>query len=356
MVNNIFLERRIFLLETINYRDIAEKNLNKNFLLIDLRTPSEYEAETIPGAINIPIFSDEEREEIGKTYKNISVGLAKEIGLEKVSQKLPRLYKEISQLEKEHDNLVFFCARGGMRSRSLVALLRSLNVKASKIENGYKGYRQYINEDLPRQVEEIEFYVLYGNTGSGKTEILKMLGEKGIDTLDLEGCANHRGSTLGSVGLGKQNSQKMFESLLYDSLKNRKSNRVFVEGESKRIGRDIIPDYLFKAIKEGHNIKIITDLEKRIDNILKDYVHDTDDEIIESLDHMRKHMGNQNVDRLIDLIKEKNYREAIKDLMEKYYDPLYEHNIKEYEKVFNYIDHGIVNEIINWLGSESFDK
>lgn len=318
----------------LKYEDIVKNMIEDDYIFIDVRSPKEFEAETIPGAINIPIFDNEERELIGTVYKQESISKAKKIGIKVASAKIPQIYEKVLELDEKYKSLIFFCARGGFRSSSLVPLFRTLGIDAVKLDEGYKGYRKYINKSLPKIVEDIKFVVLYGNTGTGKTDILKSLENKGIDVLDLEGCANHRGSILGSVGLGKQNTQKMFESLVYESLKSRKTNLVFVEGESKRIGKDIIPEYLFNAMKQGINLKIKASMETRINNILKDYVHGTDDELIEALNYLRKYLGDKNIDRYIQLINDHNYSPVIEELMTKYYDPLYEHNTRKYLHVF----------------------
>ncbi|WP_353093498.1 tRNA 2-selenouridine(34) synthase MnmH [Tissierella praeacuta] len=320
--------------EIVNYENIDQERIDANHVLIDVRSPREYKSQTIPGAFNIPIFNDEERELIGTVYKQESIEKAKIIGIEVASKHLPDIYNKVLEFDKKYKNLVFFCARGGFRSSSLVSLFRSIGINAIKLDSGYKGYRKYINEHLPTVIEKIQFVVLYGNTGTGKTDILKYLKKEGMDVLDLEGCANHRGSVLGSVGLGEQNTQKMFESLIYESLRNRKTNLVFVEGESKKIGRDIIPSYLYDAMNDGINIKIETSMEKRIDNLLKEYVHDTDTELISSLNDLRKYLGDKNINRYIELIGQHEYKQIIEELIVKYYDPLYENKGRQYSKVF----------------------
>lgn len=320
--------------QTITYEDLLNKKLHGNYVLIDVRSPKEHKSENIPASINIPLFDDEERRIIGTIYDNESTEKAKQIGIESASKRLPAIYEKVANLNKEYNNLVFFCARGGYRSSSLVNLFKTLGVNAIKLDGGYKGYRKYIFEHLPEIIKDINFVVLYGNTGTGKTEILKELQKLGSDILDLEGCANHRGSLLGSVGMGEQNSQKIFESLVYESLINRKSNVVFVEGESKRIGKIIMPEYLYDAINIGINIKIEADIETRIDNLLKDYVHENDEELIESLNLLRHNLGNKIIDNYIEMIKKHEYRSVIEELIVKYYDPHYEFKHRDYDKVF----------------------
>lgn len=314
----------------IRYEDIDNNKIDGSYILIDVRSPGEFNSETIPSAINIPIFTDEEREVIGTVYIQKSTDAAKFLGVEAASRKLPQIYQRIEALDKEFDNLIFFCARGGFRSNSLVSLFKAIGIDAIKLDGGYKGYRKFINDNLSNLLKDIKFVVLYGNTGTGKTEILKQIKDKGYDMLDLEGCANHRGSLLGGVGLGTSNTQKMFESLVYESLRHRKSNIVFTEGESKRIGRVVMPESLFIAIKSGVNIKIHTDMSSRIENIIQDYVNGTDNEIIKALNLLRKKLGDINIDRYIQLINKQNYIPVVEELMIKYYDPLYEFNKKEY--------------------------
>lgn len=262
-------------------------------------------------------------------YIQESIEKAKKLGVEAASKHLPRIYEEITSLEKQYDRLVLFCARGGMRSSTLVSLLAPLGVNAYKLTGGYKGYRAYINEELPGAISNVKFVVIHGNTGVGKTKILKGLKSMGKDVLDLEECANHRGSLLGSVGMGSPNSQKMFESLVFENLKNRRSDLVFVEGESKRIGRVIIPEFLFQAMEAGIHIKVEADMDYRVNNILEEYVGKNNDEIIEALNLLRKHISSKKIDKYIQMINAGSFEEVIRELMIKYYDPMYEN--KQYD-------------------------
>ncbi len=315
---------------SLTYEELLYKYKNLNYVLIDVRSESEFSEYTIPGSINIPILSDKEREIVGYTYTHVSPEEAKFLGIEFVSKKLPTLFKKILSLQNEYSDLIFFCARGGYRSSSITALLQSIGINASKLIGGYKGYRNFINKNLNLLIEPINLVVLYGNTGTGKTKVLKELQKLDADVLDLEYCANHRGSVLGSVGLSKPNSQKMFESLIFDTLYNRKTDLLFVEGESKTIGKCTIPDMLFDKIKNGIQVNITSSIENRINNIREDYICGDDENIIKSLENLRNRMGNHWVDQKINLVRNKNYEEVIKDLILSYYDPLYEKNKKEY--------------------------
>lgn len=335
--------------KVIEYENLDDEEIDGSYVLIDVRSPKEYDEQTIPGSINIPILDDNEREIVGTTYVQESAQQAKRLGVEFVSKKLPYIYDKVLELNENYDNLIFFCYRGGLRSSVLVSVLKPLGINAIKLNGGYKKYRKYVTKSLQEVIKDVKFVVLYGNTGTGKTDILKALKEEGMDVLDLERNANHRGSFFGSVGLGIQTTQKMFESLLYKSLKERKSNIVFVEGESKRIGKDIIPDCIFNTMKNGIFIKINASLETRINNILKDYVHDTDDELIESLNLLRRSLGNKNIDQYIEMIKKSEYRKVIEEIMIKYYDPLYQKKDKTYHAIFdNRNSQETAKKIIKW--------
>lgn len=323
------------MIKCVDYKEIDYGEFKKNFVLVDVRSPAEFKHATIPGAVNVPLFNDEQRRVIGTVYVQDSVEKAKRLGVEAASQNLPMIYDEICKLKEKYHSLVFFCARGGMRSSSLASLLLTLGMDVYKLKGGYKAYRGYINEQLPRIAEGIKFIVITGNTGVGKTKILKELKSRGYDVLDLEECANHRGSLLGSVGLGEENSQKQFDSLVYEVLKNRKSNTVFVEGESRRIGKIIIPDFIYKPMENGIHINIQADMSVRVENILEDYVCDSNDELIAALNELRKYISNRKIDEYIEKVNKNEYRYVVEELMIKYYDPMYESHKYNYELVVN---------------------
>lgn len=318
--------------KTVDYKDLDGK-----YMLIDVRSPREYKEATIKGAVNIPIFDDEEREAIGYAYINESVEKAKRMGVEAVSKKLPSLYEQFAELDKSYDKLILFCARGGMRSSSLCSLLSSLGLNTFKLRGGYKGYRAFINEELPKVNKKVKYIVLHGKTGVGKTEIIKCLNSRGIDVLDLEEAANHRGSLLGSVGLGEGRSQKMFETLVYEALRNTKTNIVVVEGESKRIGNIIIPEYIYKSMEEGIHILIDAELDFRAELILEEYTKDKNakEEILKALESLSRYISSKNINSYRELIEKEEYEEAAKELMVKYYDPMYLNGIKKYEYSLN---------------------
>lgn len=308
-------------------------------VLVDVRTSKEYDADHIPSAINIPLFTNSEHELVGTLFKQESVEAAKIKGIEFISKNLPSMYQKYLDIYNENKGhkIVLYCARGGMRSTSIGQLLSTLGMNITKIDGGYKKYRQFVRENLDNELDKVRFCTLYGKTGCSKTKILKKLSEEGHSILDLEGYANHRGSLLGHIGLLEQNSQKKFESLLFHNLVNRKSDIIFTEGESKRIGKIVLPEKLYSKLKSESQIEIISPINIRVKEIKEEYINERfkDEEVLLALNKMKAYMSNQNFDMFKELLSDKNYEELIEQLMVLYYDNVYndkhEHIIGEVE-------------------------
>jgi len=317
----------------IMFNTIDYEQLEGDYVLVDVRSPKEYSEFTIPGAVNLPIFDDEERELIGTVYNHESIDKAKKMGVDFASKRLLLLYEEIKKLREEHDKIILFCERGGYRSSSLCALLNSIGIGAVKLRGGYKGYRAVVNSMLPKLNSEVNYIVIHGYTGTGKTELLKMLENRGYDILDLEKHANHRGSLLGDVGLGSRMSQKQFESLVYDNLRHRNSDTIFVEGESSRIGNIVIPHYIIQSMKAGKHILAVGSIEMRVRRIVEEYTKgkDSDADIINSLEKLGRNISARRIEEYARNIRLGNYHQVAEDLMIRYYDPMYENEIKEFE-------------------------
>ncbi|MDO5708181.1 MAG: tRNA 2-selenouridine(34) synthase MnmH [Andreesenia angusta] len=324
--------------ESISYEESLKLSGDK--IYIDLRSPSEFKKFTIPNSINIPILNDEERKVVGTLYHNGEYGEAKAKGVEFVSKKLPEMFRRYLKLNDEYKYIIIFCARGGYRSSAVAGFLHSLGLRVYKINGGYKKYRQFIMKTIDQSLDQIDFITIYGNTGTGKTKVLNHIKELGYDILDLERYANHMGSFLGSVGKGEPNSQKTFESLLAEDIINRKGKIFFLEGESKKIGKAVIPDKIYNKMINSRKIKLNSDIDFRIKNILEDYVVEDDDELKIAIKKLKRYISSKKVDEYINLIDRKEYEEVIKDLCLNYYDPMYENRerkfIKEYENYDNY--------------------
>ncbi|MDP2908626.1 MAG: tRNA 2-selenouridine(34) synthase MnmH [Nanoarchaeota archaeon] len=316
----------------------VEEALKGSYVFIDVRTPKEFEESTIPGAVNVPLFSNEERAVIGKLYSQNGQEEAFNKGLDFVSKKLPKLLEAVSKYKNK--KLVIFCWRGGMRSKSLAGLLDGLGYDVLQLEGGHKAYRNYILERFKDYKLNPKLVVLNGLTGSGKTEILRQFP----NSLDLEDLAQHRSSILGSVGL-KPRSQKMFDALLFKRLEELNDEKfILIEGEAKRIGHVQMPDFLYKYMKHGVQVKIVRSFEDRAKRLVKEYSA-YKEELAEKIKLMRKSVGNdKKIADWLRMLEEGKFEELASMILKEYYDPLYSHTVDSisYDYV---IDKDYVNKI-----------
>lgn len=295
-------------------------------VFIDLRSPGEYRRGSIPGAVNIPLFDDEEREIIGILYKK-DEEQAKVKGLSLATPKLPAIIEKIKTLSLDRTPVIY-CWRGGMRSQSIHNVLEALGIPAYRLEGGYKSFRRFILDKLSSYELNKPLFVLNGLTGTGKTEVLNLLMEMGCPCIDLEGLACHRGSLFGHLGFEETRSQKDFDALLLDRLQELKdAEYLIIEGEGKRIGSIYQPDFLFRAIREGKHILLTAPLNIRVERLLKEYTPATDferEKVKEAILSLKKYVGTKNIKQFLLLLKERNYRELVSRLCRLYYDRLYD--------------------------------
>ena len=325
------------------YKDIKIDNYLGNrdkYLLIDVRSPLEFQEDHIEGAINIPLLDNNEIKIIGTIFKEEGMRSAKEkarqLVFPKLSQKLEAIHKAIDQTNKK---CLVYCFRGGDRSKIIATLLAFERGSIYRLEGGYKSFRKEVvrffnEEEMP------SFYVLYGLTGAGKTDILLALEKEGLPVIDLEGLAKHRGSVFGHIGLNKQPTQKRFETLLYFKLIDKKKFYI-VEGESNKIGRISIPCSFYNQLLDGKPYLINCSINERVKRLNKEYAShfESDKEIInEALNYLTIRLGKNTIKEIQTLLVNKEVKEAIKRLLLEYYDVLYEKNRKkekEYENTFS---------------------
>lgn len=305
---------------------------NKGALLVDARSPGEFAEATIPGAINVPVLDNAERQEVGTLYKEVGKQQARRRGVQIVAPKIPAMIERVAALQAETSQpVVVFCWRGGMRSLALTQFLELAGVPARQLSGGHKGFRRMVL-DFFEQGKWARLLVLRGLTGVGKTECLKRLANKGYPVVDLEGLANHRGSAFGNLGLPPQPGQKMFEALLWDEL--RKSTRdafLLAEGESRHIGRVSLPPRVYQALQLETSIWLNAPLEARVKNILADYpaVDKLKKEFIQPIRALKDKLGKETMNRYLLLLQEGHWTELVSELMVNYYDPLYRHTLPE---------------------------
>ncbi len=264
--------------------------LTDSIPLIDVRSPAEYEQAHIPGAVNIPIFDNDERREVGINYKAGGKENAVLLGLDYVGPKMSGFVREAKKLARNKKILVH-CWRGGMRSGSMAWLFETAGLDVSVLEGGYKAYRKYIRDQFSQPAKLV---VLGGYTGSGKTEILQIMKNKGEQFLDIEGIANHRGSVFGPLGQEPQPSNEYFENLLADVWRKFDFNKIiWVEDESRQLGKCGIPDPLFQKIREAPLIKINVPKQLRELRLVKEYGSFDKILLSEMIDKIKKRLGGQ---------------------------------------------------------------
>lgn len=240
--------------------------------LIDVRSPSEFAEDHVPGAINCPVLDDEERIRVGTLYKQVSPFEARKVGGALVSRNIAHhLETRFLSMPKGWKPLVY-CWRGGQRSGAMTLVLSQVGWAARRLEGGYKAFRQRVLDDLERLPARLDFRILCGPTGSGKTALLDALAGEGQPVLDLEALACHRGSVLGGGVDGLQPGQKAFETGLWRVLRSLDPGRpVWAESESRRIGRLHVPGALFERLRDGACVRVEAPLDARVAHLMACY-------------------------------------------------------------------------------------
>ena len=291
--------------------------------LIDVRTAQEYEKGSIPDAFNYPLFDNLERAEIGVIYRKIGKNAAVVKGLEFFEPRIQQFLSSLTDLKSKR--LVVFCARGGMRSASVVRLLQYQGFQAAQLQGGYKSYRSYVLKQLRKPVPPL--IVLHGRTGVGKTLLLKKLP----DHLDLEEFAGHRSSLFGAINKMPQ-TQKNFEALLAKKILELPNTRpVFIEGESRKVGKVFIPQSLAEAMKYGTLVLLQASFDTRIRRIVEEYKICDEQTFLQTdsiLQSMQKVLGKKKAEQLRQWLRKGEFENIVHVLLEEYYDPRYQHAMR----------------------------
>ncbi len=299
-------------------------------LIIDARSPAEFTHSKIPKAINLFALSDAEHEEIGYIYKQKSRSEAKIKGASYVCLNAAKHIFELNKMCKIGSKIAIYCARGGLRSSSLATIFSNIGYRVYKLDRGYKGFRSKVVDYLENFPHK-DFVVLGGNTGCGKSELIQALP----NSIDLEALANHLGSTFGSVK-GEQPSQKEFQNrLFFKLLQTDQKKPVFIEGESKRIGKIILPDLLYKRMGEGIRVEITAPIEQRVKRILNDYIDIDDDFFYFCMDKITPYIKKDAKEEAMRYYKERNLEKVSQILLLDYYDHVYKKPLHVEEVVSN---------------------
>ncbi len=313
--------------------DAAEvlKRIDQYDTIVDARSPSEFALDRLPGAVNWPSLDDEERALIGTEYKQVSAFAARKRGAAMVARNVAsHIEAHVMDRPKEWSPLVY-CWRGGQRSGALAMVLSQIGFRVQVIEGGYRAWRRVLVESLDAFAEWLQFTVICGRTGSGKSRLLGALSSQGAQVLDLEALANHRGSVLGLVPGSPQPSQKQFDSRLWNELRRLDPARmVWVESESRKVGALRVPERLIERMRASPCVHLELPTPARVDLLMEDYdffVRDVD-AFCERLDALRTLRGNETVNAWQAAARSGQIATVVEDLLVSHYDPVYLQSMK----------------------------
>lgn len=293
--------------------------------IIDARSESEYALDRIPGAINAPVLDNAQRVRVGTLYKQVGAFEAKKAGAPLVAANIAR-HIETLWADKPRDwKPLVYCWRGGNRSGSMAHILAKIGWPAVQLDSGYKAYRAHVAAALENP-PELDFRVVCGTTGSGKSRLLETLEGIGAQVLDLEKLAAHRGSVLGQLPDEAQPSQKMFESRVWDKLRHFDPSRpVFVESESKKVGNLRVPEAVMERMRASPCISLCLSRENRVRLLMEDYQHfcRNPDALTGQLAHLAQLHGNEKIRTWHGMANSGAMPELVDQLLVEHYDPAY---------------------------------
>jgi len=305
------------------------EQLHEFDVIIDVRTPAEFAEDHIPGAVNFPVLSDEERVRVGTLHKQ-SAFEAKKIGAALIARNIAA-HLEQHWLDKPRNwHPLIYCWRGGQRSGAMTHILRSIGFAAERLEGGYKNYRHHVLQQLEVLPAKFSFIVICGLTGSGKSRLLVALQQAGAQVLDLEDIAKHRGSVLGDMPDMPQPSQKSFDSLVLEKLKSfDPAFPIYVESESKKIGTIRVPDALIQAMWASPCLRLESSTAIRVALLSDEYQHFLHDPKLlqQQLDRLRGMYSNEQMDTWQAMYTEHRWDEFVAELLTRHYDPAYTKSI-----------------------------
>ena len=294
--------------------------------VIDARSESEFAEDRLPGALNWPSLTDEQRKLVGTEYKQDSPFVAKKRGAALVARNIAaHIEREVMDKPRDWVPLVY-CWRGGKRSGSLALVLDQIGFKVHLLEGGYREYRRAVIQALAELPQSLQYRVVCGTTGSGKSRLLQVLHKRGAQVLDLEALANHRGSVLGLVPGSPQPGQKQFESRVWNALRQFDPARtVWIESESKRVGELRVPQALVERMRASPCVQLELPIEARVALLMQDYHFFVEDvaEFCERLDALRALRGNEVVNGWQEAARSGRIEGVVRDLLVAHYDPIY---------------------------------
>ncbi len=310
-------------------RQPVERFLEGTGPVVDVRAPAEFAQGHIPGARNLPLFSDDERAAVGTTYKQQGRQAAVQLGLELVGPRLGELGGALNALAEAAggDPLRLHCWRGGMRSESMAWLAAQLDLSVLLLEGGYKAFRRWV---LERFECSWPIHLMGGRTGSGKTDLLLALAQRQTAVVDLEGLAHHRGSSFGSLGMPPQPSTEHYENRIAIALEGlREAEQIWVEAESVQVGRCRIPAGLWRQMQAAPLLEIRRPLEERLEQLVEVYGNQDPTALREATERIARRLGPQRTSAALAAIAEQQWGEAARQMLD-YYDRCYDHELERH--------------------------
>jgi tRNA 2-selenouridine synthase len=308
----------------LSFNDVLP-SLDEFDTIIDARSESEFALDHIPGAINCPVLNDEERILVGTTYKQVGAFEAKKIGAPLVARNIAHHIDALFADKPRDWKPLVYCWRGGNRSGSMAHILAKVGWPVVQLDGGYKAFRGYVNTALENP-PELQYRVVCGTTGSGKSRLLETLEAIGAQVLDLERLAAHRGSVLGNLPGEPQPSQKMFETRIWGKLRGFDPSRpVFVESESKKVGNLRVPDAVMERMRAAPCISLMLSRPNRVRLLMEDYQHFCADPaaLNAQLDHLVQLHGRAKIDAWHEMANTGRMPELVDQLLVEHYDPAY---------------------------------
>lgn len=293
--------------------------------VIDVRSPAEFAEDHLPGAINLPVLDDAQRAEVGTEYVQGSKFLARRHGAALVARNIAAHLEGALADRGGGFRPLVHCWRGGQRSHAMATVMDQVGWHVTLLEGGYRTWRRAVVDRLHDGALGLNLILLDGPTGCGKTALLGELAARGVQTLDLEGLANHRGSLFGALP-GGQPSQKLFESRLFAAVAARDPSRpTVVEAESSKIGRIVLPRALWEAMATARIVAVSAPRDQRVDRTLRDYADIAADPAVldDALGRLPRHHAKATIAAWRALAAQGELRALVKGLMEDHYDPSY---------------------------------
>ena len=294
--------------------------------VIDARSEDEYDEDHLPAAVNWPTLNNHERRDIGTMYKQVNAFEAKKRGAALAARNIAaHIERDVIDKPKDWKPLTY-CWRGGKRSGSLSLILSEIGFRVTLVEGGYKAFRAAVVQDIPRWVSAIDWRVICGTTGSGKTRLLQALAAQGAQVIDLEALANHRSSVLGAIPGLAQPTQKRFDTLIWNAVRQLDSTRpVFIESESKKVGNVAVPVSLIEAMRQSPCLNLVLADSERVSLLMEDYdffVRDVE-HFCERLQVLTEFRGKAVVEGWQASVRAGDIEPVVQELLTQHYDPVY---------------------------------